>query len=141
MAIDFSKLKKAPTPQHLEYKYAPVTVTAEQIKQAAASPGLVERVERMLAQQQHALAHLRFPDGRSWCRAIDPLDVTYDGRSLRWCLAIDTAVQRHDDRYFTLTSAQRAAVSAHWSAELRAKVAASAERDRNEVRIDLQDEP
>lgn len=35
----------------------------------------------------------------------------------------------------------RAAVSDHWSAELRAKVAASAERERNRVQVDLQDEP
>lgn len=39
------------------------------------------------------------------------------------------------------TPAQRAAVSAHWSAELRAKVAASAECDRDRVLVDLQDEP
>jgi len=40
-----------------------------------------------------------------------------------------------------LAPAQRAAVSAHWSAELRRKVAASDERDRNRVLVDLQDEP
>ena len=45
------------------------------------------------------------------------------------------------DKYESLTPAQRAAVSAHWSAELRAKVKASADRERNVARVDLQDEP
>jgi hypothetical protein len=38
------------------------------------------------------------------------------------------------------TPAQRAAVSAHWSAELRAKVAASKDAERRRVVVDLQDD-
>lgn len=37
-----------------------------------------------------------------------------------------------------LTPAQRAAISAHWSAQLRAKIAASAERERCRVVVDVE---
>lgn len=89
--------------------------------------------------------------GCSWGEdAVDPLDVKYDGVTLRELIEQDQAARR-ERPYMRgpfdysgpgpMTPAQRAAVSAHWSAELRRKVDASAERDRNEVRIDLQDEP
>jgi hypothetical protein len=71
----------------------------------------------------------------------DPLDVMYDGYTLRHLLGWDEAFRRRDalpvKRW--LTPAQRAAISAHWSAQLRAKIAASTERERNRVRVDLQD--
>ncbi len=75
----------------------------------------------------------------------DPLDAVIDGVPLRTLLQ-DDGLRRRENRAAmarcrVATPAQRAAVSAHWSAELRAKVAASAERDRNQVRVDLQDEP
>lgn len=75
---------------------------------------------------------------------VDPLDVAYDGVKLRELLEIDA--RRRDERnpYRTLTPAQRAAVSVHWSAELHAKVAASAaadkEREQRRVLIDLDPE-
>lgn len=55
----------------------------------------------------------------------DPLDQVIDGWRLRDLVSKDRDMQRHDDcpRYFT--PAQRAAVSAYWSAQLRAKVEAS----------------
>lgn len=64
-------------------------------------------------------------------KPIDPLDVEYDGVTLRELIRQDTENIRHDRLTMTGVSAwkfttdQRAAVSAHWSAELRAKVAAS----------------
>jgi len=78
---------------------------------------------------------------------IDPLDVEYDGSTLRKLLEWDTAIRREDawtregpGRGFT--PAQRDAVSAHWAEQLRAKVAASAEADKareTSVVVDLED--
>lgn len=65
-------------------------------------------------------------------KPVDPLDIEYDGASLRGLLVSDEAA-RHDRNIFAQTHrtpAQRAAVSAHWSAQLRAKVAASATADK-----------
>lgn len=72
----------------------------------------------------------------------DPLDVKYDEWPLRDWLRRDRN-GRHEEGGWDgkWPAAARAAVSAHWSAELRAKVAAAKERDRNVVRVDLQDEP
>lgn len=58
----------------------------------------------------------------------DPLDQVIDGEMLRDLVARDETNQRHDlPRYWT--PAQRAAVSAHWSAQLRAKVEAKRKDD------------
>lgn len=65
---------------------------------------------------------------------LDPLDVEYDGHPLRWLLKMDTkARQENVTAQCTrscFTPAQRAAVSAHWSAELRAKVTAGKAADK-----------
>lgn len=81
-------------------------------------------------------------------RPVDPLDVLHDGVTLRVLVDCDEAAQREGCRFWQCgarkmfpTPSQRAAVSAHWSAQLRAKVAATADRDRNRVLVDLQDEP
>lgn len=76
----------------------------------------------------------------------NPLNVKYDGVELRVLLQNDRALRQEDERFpwrghLSLTPVQRAAVSAHWSALLRAKVSASAERERCRVVVDLQDEP
>lgn len=64
--------------------------------------------------------------------APDPLDVEYDGVKL--CSLIDLDERRNREIgnaiHVRFTPAQRAAISAHWSAELRAKVAASREAER-----------
>lgn len=81
-------------------------------------------------------------------QAPDPLDTKYDGVTLR-VLLVAEGLQRHDqgDRVplsrQPLTPIQRAAVSAHWSAQLRAKVEASKERARMTVMVDVdvEDEP
>ncbi len=69
---------------------------------------------------------------------IDPLDVNYDGVTLRVLLIHDERARRdrNGDHPNLATPAQRAAISAHWSAELRAKVAASKRRDRNRVTME-----
>src|SRR5678816_4146061 len=88
---------------------------------------------------------------------IDPLDVEYDGWTLRKLLYLEEKA-RHDNvvgqaARSCFTPAQRAAVAAHWSAEPRAKVAAGPsldgstygqrlarerrERDRARVLVDL----
>lgn len=77
-------------------------------------------------------------------KPIDPLDVEYDGVKLRTLLRNDEKMRTEVDGYRNTawTSAQRAAVSAHWSAQLRAKVQASAkadaERERNQVVVDME---
>lgn len=66
--------------------------------------------------------------------APDPLDVEHDGYQLRFLLKMSAAARRDNvtaSRFVeAMTPAQRAAVSAHWSAELRAKVAASTAADK-----------
>lgn len=76
--------------------------------------------------------------------AHDPLDVEYDGVPLRDLLDLRECVNREQDLGagtecsipwrnadpWTWTPAQRAAVSAHWSAQLRAKVRASDAADK-----------
>jgi hypothetical protein len=64
-------------------------------------------------------------------KPADPLDVEYDGWTLRRLLECDKYARREvggrpRGTMDHATPAQRAAVSAHWSAELRSKVAASA---------------
>lgn len=68
----------------------------------------------------------------------DPLDAVIDGWKLRDLVAINRERQHegiHASELLTsnrhvFTAAQRAAVSAHWRAELRAKVKAGEERDK-----------
>jgi len=75
----------------------------------------------------------------------DPLDVEYDGVKLRLLLDQDEMRQRTERplrQFEPLSCAQRAAVSAHWSAALRAKVAAGAAVDKAReisVVVDLED--
>lgn len=91
----------------------------------------------------------------------DPLDVEYDGVMLRALLDRDAAARQESDdaqcgfcslplaehrlkrgrdcerfRPRAMTPVQRTAVSAYWSAELRARVEASKERDRQRVVLD-----
>jgi hypothetical protein len=73
----------------------------------------------------------------------DPLDTKYDGVTLRALVAASTGAAR--DRMTPLaraglTPAQRGAISAHWSAELRAKVSASKDAEQRRVVVDLQDD-
>lgn len=74
---------------------------------------------------------------------IDPLDVEYEGLTLRELLVIDEVNHMEwTTKPGRLTPAQRAAVSAHWSAELRAKVAASTAADKareTSVVVDMED--
>lgn len=72
---------------------------------------------------------------------IDPLDVEYDGVPLRGLLQTDNDRMRERSKTpLVRTPAQRAAISAHWSAQLRAKVAASTaaevQRERGRIACD-----
>lgn len=70
---------------------------------------------------------------------IDPLDVVYDSRPLRELLAMDQSNrQEARETCAIFTPVQHAAVRSHWSAQLRAKVTASREAERNRVRVDLE---
>lgn len=67
------------------------------------------------------------------------LDVKYDGVTLRLLVEQEEMRQRTErtlGSFEPFTPAQRAAVSAHWSAELRKRVEASKESDRERVVLD-----
>lgn len=96
-----------------------------------------------------------FPDDTprpmSWhipAAPTDPLDAVIDGVTLRDLLTLDEHRRQETSGVVAwripacgdITPAQRAAVSAHWSAELRARVASSKERERVRVVVDLEDE-
>lgn len=88
-------------------------------------------------------------------KPVDPLDVEYDGVLLRQLIEWDAAAGREE---FVLdpdsssrsiaavvvraafSSAQRAAVSAHWSAELSKRTDAAKQKDRNQVTMEQDDE-
>lgn len=154
MTIDYSKITKAPTPEHLKFKY---TVSKADIDKANAIAEAMGRMpysaidrakfeeivraetDRVIAEGQREVMELLTTP----IPPPDPLDVKHDGVTLGRLLECDERCRRENGstRHLVLLPAQRAAVSAHWSAELRAKVAASKERDRNQVRVDPQDEP
>lgn len=124
---------------------------AHALKEAADPPMFYRDVDRSVdyaaaqlqAQSTRMVEHLTAPMPKPL--PVDPLDVEYDGVTLRNLLHTDEVVSRETfgafHRHFT--PVQRAAVSAHWSAELRAKVSASTaaavQRERNLVTIDLED--
>lgn len=90
---------------------------------------------------EQALSRLPRPPAK--LPAIDPLDVEYDGLTLRFLLARDSLSQREDlflYGVFRCTTAQRTAVSAYWSAELRKRVESAKERERLSVVIDMGDD-
>lgn len=69
-------------------------------------------------------------------RPIEPLDVEYDGVKLFYLVQWDEMNRRSEwptGRPHQFTPDQRTAVSAHWSTQLRAKVAASKAAERNVV--------
>ncbi len=66
---------------------------------------------------------------------IDPLDVEYDGVTLRRLLEMDENRRTERIPGVILSPGQRAAISAHWSAELRAKIATSKAAERRRVTI------
>ena len=75
----------------------------------------------------------------------DPLDAVIDGVTLRdllnvdaWARAEASSEARYDRQRWT--PAQRAAVSTHWAAELRAKVEAGKRADRERVVLDCAEE-
>lgn len=77
---------------------------------------------------------------------VDPLDVEYDGRSLRSLFRLDEHARRENvigqTARSSMTPLQRTAISAHWSAQLRARVALSAAQDaarRPSVVVDMDD--
>lgn len=71
----------------------------------------------------------------------DPLLVETDGLQLRELLVIDEVYRREETTARnTLTPAQRQAVSEHWSAQLRLKLAAAAETERRQVVLDTEDD-
>lgn len=78
-------------------------------------------------------------------KPVDPLDVEYDGVKLSDLLERDRQRRTEDPTsawrsHVRPTPAQRAAVSAHWSAELRKRVDAAKERERQQVVLDGDDE-
>jgi hypothetical protein len=105
-------------------------------------PGPDTQAER----QQRYTMQRRAASGAVHAAGIDPLDAEHDGVRLAALLIRDHNNQREKlprpGRAHAFTPAQRAAVSAHWSAQLRAKVEASEAADaarRPSVVVDLED--
>ena len=93
------------------------------------------------AKQTQAAVHLATP-AVVIDKPCDPLDVMYDGVTLRGLLNVNDCNARNDGPYIQvipMSPIQRAAVSAHWSAELRAKMAAATERARQRITVDQED--
>lgn len=92
---------------------------------------------------EHTVNVVGYSEPPNCCRPCDSLDVEYDSVALRDLLVKDQSIR--EDRPTNLkreplTQAQRAAVSAHWSAQLRAKVRASdAERAAAQTSVVLPD--
>lgn len=108
-----------------------VAVLARQAESAIADA--IERETRSLWSRrlpdQYAMVREAVANHRA--APVDPLDVKHDGVPLRILLSRDKTASHERpcaDRMFTPD--QRAAVSAHWSAQLRAKVAASTAADK-----------
>jgi hypothetical protein len=121
---------------------------------AAAAQAAVLRQRRFDAvitlAQSGAISHeqmnelLVHPDLELPAPKVDPLDAVIDGQPLHYLLDIDRWTQRElSGMAPVFTPAQRAAVSARWSAELRAKVEAKRkadeERERSRVLVDCED--
>lgn len=154
--------------------YGPVTVTAEALAEAQRRVGELQRLceeneRRMLELMMKPMVFVKpveDPDPiemrmRSYMNIgptirgtfyvppdpVDPLDVKYDGATLRTLLEYDEGRRRethpnHVAAAARRTPAQRAAVSAYWSAQLRAKVAASAAADKARepsIVVDIED--
>ena len=104
--------------------------------------------EKLEARVGYSVSRYTAGHAWSWCAAdearpvlpIDPLDVLHDGCSMRELLKLDESTRRESWRPFIPTPNQRAAVSAYWSAQLRAKVDATKQAERTQVVCDKQDE-
>jgi hypothetical protein len=128
----------------------------------SAGPFITVQCFEYTPEQRERIAALKITDLRRRLCLPDiptnPLDVEYDGVTLRALIERSSMIQREqpdaiacEDRHRAeperyrplLTAVQRAAVSAHWSAELRAKVAASKaadkEREDRRVLVDLEE--
>jgi hypothetical protein len=118
------------------------------IPRITSQSGLAIALRHLLVERGHVYAvaghaPLKPNEVRVENAPIDPMDVEYDGVDLCTLLVEDRSMR--EDRPGVAnrvrTPAQRAAVSAHWSAQLRAKVSASkaadAEIERNQVQIPL----
>lgn len=97
------------------------------------------------AQSEDTSADAEFRYKSTWSNVpVDPLDVTYDGWALRDLLEVSAAIaqERAVDPRLThplpipMTSLQRGAVSAYQSAELRKRVEAPKQKDRNQVTME-----
>lgn len=114
--------------------------TTPMLRKQTPDAGDVERLNLRLAElREERLRRLHEPD---------PLDERIDGEMLRSLIAMNTLASQTENpvaeaRRRGWTPAQRAAVSAYLSAQLRAKVAITAaadkERDRLQVVVDLED--
>lgn len=136
--------------------------SAPQLDSVAVKPDRVTRV-MIGGTEIHVVADDSVPPGEMrvrYMRPIDPLDAEYDGVKLRQLISVDEKRRRGehggqlrkredsvdhvyathypDDYEFTPT--QRAAISAHWSAQLRTKVAAAKQAEREQVVSDYDED-
>jgi len=85
------------------------------------------------------------PPGEIRFVQTDPLDVEYDDWTLRELIAMDEKRRNSDNVIAAVTCscftpAQRAALSAHWSAELRKRVDAAKQAEREQVVSEYDDD-
>jgi len=151
--------------------YAPITISAAELAQANASARKLydaisaEQDAWLAARMARDAEHFFGPSPPGWShqgfvvgydpgspdgdigvveimrREIDPLDVEYDGNTLRELLVHDEIRRREEFiGRVNFTPAQRSAISAHWSAELRAKVDATKQKAREQVVSDYDED-
>jgi len=130
--------------------YGPLTLTREQLRGAPALPDQQALAREAVASHRPFAGADRATPVESLRRTTDPLAAVTDGWTLRDLLTAYENAQREGTGLMmaggvrAFTPAQRAAVSARWSAELRAKVAASTaadkERERTRVVVDQEDD-
>jgi hypothetical protein len=102
------------------------------------APNARRAIDKIVS-QEYAWKKVAKEEEARWRAAIasDPMYATHDGVALRELLARDEVYRRERAVRVPFTRAQRDAISAHWSALLRAKVADAARVERDRVRVDL----
>jgi hypothetical protein len=139
--IDWANLKKAPSgpyavsqPDGWTNQWAQGVARIQDTEKAYPVGDMIKRRwdEHYLGAKYYALMPSDPP-----APSVDPLDVKIDGVTLRRLLEMDENHRREHIVGAIIGPAQRDAISAYWSAQLRAKVAATkkadAERERNRV--------
>lgn len=130
-----SELRKSESPRMRQW-VMPLSPDAFKALLPSQTQALAERCKAAVAGlYDHSEPSRTRTPPQNFIPSTDPLDVQYDGVPLRRLLEMDANRRTEHIVGVILSPAQRAAISAHWSAELRAKVAAAKATERNRVTI------